>query len=93
MRCNIPFEWLNTKVLLEINKKILIEKIVHWINSSKFNEICVICEKLLSELILFYFDSYNLIMVCNLYTNNVGNITIIEDSSSQEELEDNEDKK
>ena len=33
------FEWLNTKVLLEINKKILIEKIAHWISSSKFNGI------------------------------------------------------
>ena len=35
------FEWLNTKVLLEINKKILIEKIVHWINSSKFNGLVI----------------------------------------------------
>ena len=36
-----PFEWLNTKVLLEINRKILIEKIVHWINSSKFNGLVI----------------------------------------------------
>ena len=39
---DVIFPLNGTKVLLEINKKILIEKIVHWINSSKFNGI-VLC--------------------------------------------------